>query len=141
LDTIVDILNLLQKGSLETRWGICAEICDFDRQEKLSSSQLSLTLNLILKYASPASPLLIPRLYEEHIPVVSTQDFVAMIYDKLEISPSQPLLLELITTEIIKKPLFSELFGLKPMSPTVARKGGSTDKLSRRNTLSSALKL
>lgn len=52
LDDIVDALNLLQKGSLETRWRICSEICDFDRQEKLSSTQLALALNLILEYAS-----------------------------------------------------------------------------------------
>eukprot|EP01127_Copromyxa_protea_P015129 TRINITY_DN4306_c0_g1_i1.p1 TRINITY_DN4306_c0_g1~~TRINITY_DN4306_c0_g1_i1.p1 ORF type:complete len:558 (+),score=109.60 TRINITY_DN4306_c0_g1_i1:1827-3500(+) len=126
LDDIVDILNVLLKGSLTSRWDICSEICDFNRQGKLSYEQLTLAIDLVL------------GLYSNHVAVVTSDDFVTMLYEKLAVSTSQSLPIEVVTTEIIKKPLFSELFGLDPKSP---RRTAESTKPAHRANIGSALKM
>lgn len=86
----------------------------------------------------PNTLLTLCRTYDDYMAVVSTADFVSMLYDKLVILPSQPLQIEQITKEIIKKPLFSELFGLNPTSP---RKGENSGKISQRSSIGATIKM
>eukprot|EP01126_Amoeba_proteus_P064721 TRINITY_DN9089_c0_g1_i2.p1 TRINITY_DN9089_c0_g1~~TRINITY_DN9089_c0_g1_i2.p1 ORF type:complete len:186 (-),score=45.90 TRINITY_DN9089_c0_g1_i2:34-591(-) len=102
IDETVASLNLLEKSSLAERWNISSKFYDTNRTGKLTFDQLVQSLDLLLK------------LYNINNPDVQIQDFVSMLYEKLCQPTSHPLPLETIEEEIIKKPLFSELFQIAP---------------------------